>query len=161
MKTLLVYYSQKGNTKQIVDLLKKKVKADTFDTVTDRVYDDDDWKASDQALAEIQSGQLPELVHAIPDLTKYDTVIIGGPVWGQSLSNPIRKFLEEADLSGKKVTGFWTFWDHDEYYSKTMKEELEKKNATYIEGLPMPRSLTGNSERLNEAINQWLSSLHS
>ncbi|KIR03697.1 Flavodoxin [Lachnospiraceae bacterium TWA4] len=159
MKTLLVYYSQKGNTKKIVDLLKEKIEADIFDAATDRVYDDDDWKAADQALAEIQSGTLPELINEIPDFTSYDSVIIGGPVWGQSLSNPIRRFFQDADLSGKKVSGFWTFWDHDEHYSETMSEECKKQKAVYVEGLSMPRVLTGNKKKLDEAIDSWLQTL--
>lgn len=38
-----------------------------------------------------------------PDVSAYDTVVIGSPVWNGRLSCPINTVLKETDLKGKKV----------------------------------------------------------
>ncbi|WP_235828924.1 flavodoxin family protein [Anaerosacchariphilus polymeriproducens] len=94
--------------------------------------------------------------HKIPDLSLYDNILIGGPVWGQSISNPIRRFLQDANLTGKKVSAFWTFYDHDEYYDRDMDKVVAEKGASYIHGLAMPRSLVRNTDKLKIEIDAWL-----
>lgn len=156
--TLIVYYSQTGQSKRIAELLGKRLNADLAEIQTVRTYNDDMWKADEEAKQELKEGRLPELRGKLPDITPYKTVIIGGPVWGQTLSNPILSFMRQTDFREKMVSSFWTFYDHDENYNRDMKREA--KGATVLNGLSLPRYITGNLSRLNSAIESWVKVLN-
>ena len=99
--TLIVYYSQTGQSKRIAELLGRMLNADLAEIQTVRTYNDDMWKADEEAKQELKEGRLPELKGKLPDITPYKTVIIGGPVWGQTLSNPVLSFMRQTDFSSR------------------------------------------------------------
>lgn len=156
-KTLIIFYSKDGNTKRMAELLKNKVQGDLHEITTSRHYDDNDWIAMDEANAEIKNHDLPSITSPQIDLSPYDIVLIGEPVWGQTLATPLMSFLNESNFAGKKVSAFWTFYDHDELYDKTMKSMV--KGGEYQSGLPMPRSLVGNRPKLEKAMDNWITDL--
>lgn len=135
-------------------LLQDRVHGDLYEISTSRHYSDNDWIAMDEANAEIKNHDLPPIVSPKIGLSPYDVILIGGPVWGQTLSAPLMSFLNENSFAEKKISAFWTFYDHDEFYDKTMKSM--EKGGEYLFGLPMPRSLAGNPLKLNEVINEWV-----
>lgn len=138
----------------IAHMLQKKISADIYEIIPDRKYNDDMWKAWDEAQEEIKNNTYPRLMNGIPDLSTYDTIIVGGPVWGMTLANPVVTFMRNVKLEGKKVSSFWTFYDHDEKYDHAMSDM--SKGANYITGLPLPRFVTGNVKKLESAINEWV-----
>ena len=156
-KTLVAYWSQSGQTRRVAELVAGKAAADLYEVEVDRAYDDDMWKAWDEAQAETASGNMPKVVSPLPDLARYDTVLVGTGVWGMTLSNPALSFLEAIDLAGKRVSGFWTFYDHDE----KVQGDLDRlaKGADVVPGLPCPRSLTGDPEELGAAVDAWLKTI--
>lgn len=155
-KTLIIYYSQSGQSKRIVQLLQEKIDADTFEIEPVRSYNMDMWKAWDEAQEEMKTGILPEL-KVYPNLGKYQTVIIGGPVWGMTLANPLKTFMMKTDFAGKIVSAFWTFYDHDENYNADSRKFAE--GAEYREGLSLPRSITGNTKLLHQALDKWVDTI--
>ena len=50
----------------------------------------------------------PSLKNVEVDLSKYDTIILGTPVWWYKVAPPIRTFLKENKLDGKRVIPFAT-----------------------------------------------------
>lgn len=153
-KILIAFYSKDGNTKRMAELLRDKVNGDLYEIKVNRHYSDNDWTAMDEANAEIKNHDLPPVTSPEIDVSPYDVVLIGGPVWGWMLSTPLMSFLQKTDFKGNRVSAFWTFYDHDEQYDKTMKAMI--KNGDYCSGLPMPRNLVNNRSRLNKAIDDWL-----
>ena len=73
------------------------------------------------------------------------------------MTNPVFSFMRSMDFTDKKVSAFWTFYDHDEKVNSDMKAEA--KNAHYVAGLPLPRSLTGNRQKTDKAVDQWIRTL--
>lgn len=71
-----------------------------FDTVVDQNHE------------EMETGTLPELVAGDLDVSQYDTVFIGYPVWATDAPQAIFSFLSQYDLSGKTIIPFCT---HDGY----------------------------------------------
>ena len=154
---LIAYYSQSGQTKRFAQLIADMTGADLYEIEPVRRYTDDMWKAWDEAQVERAENKYPALKGNLPDISKYDTVIVGGGVWGFTLSNPIFSFMRGMDFSGKKVSAFWTFYDHDEKYNNDMKAET--KGGKYIDGLPLPRNLTSDKTKTENAIAKWLKTL--
>lgn len=154
MKKLLVYYSKTGTNDKLAKLIAEKTDIDIFKITSKRNYAPDMWKAWDQAQEEIAANKMPQINEDLPDLSNYDKIIIGGPVWGYSISNPIHAYLNQADFENKPVTAFWTYYDHDEKYVETFKAAAH--NLNYFDGLPLSMSLINNESLLNKNIDAWL-----
>lgn len=122
-------------------------------------YNPDMWKAWDEAQAERQENNYPALKGELPDISEYDLILIGGASWGYTLANPVLSFVRNMDFNGKKVSAFWIFYDHDEKWNADCKAEVEAKGGSYINGLPLPRSLTANQKKAADAMDQWIRTL--
>ena len=151
-KTIVVFYSQTNNTRQAAQMLAEAIGADIAEIDVVKPYNDDMWKAWDEAQEERKDWSIRPLKN-LPDISAYETVVIGTPVWGYTLANPVFAFMRQADLSGKRVYGFWTFYDHDEKCDADFKAET--RGGEYVKGLPLPRSLTGNRSEYKKAIRAF------
>ena len=70
-----------GNTKIVADYISEITGADQYEIVTHK-YDGMAYTPLiDLAKKEAADGELPPYEGSAPDLSKYDTVFIGGPVW--------------------------------------------------------------------------------
>ena len=154
---LVAYYSQSGQTKRMAEMIAEKTGADMYEIVPVRTYNDDMWKAWDEAQIERQENKYPSLRGELPDISGYDMILIGTGVWGYTMANPVTTFVREMDFTGKEVSAFWTFYDHDEKINNDMKDAL--KGAEYITGLPLPRSVTASKEKTSKAMDQWIQTL--
>ncbi len=108
-KILVTYYSQTSNTKAVAEEIAKKLGADIEEIVAVNPYDGDFNATIERGLKELEQGILPEIKPIAADISKYDVVFIGFPVWFGTYAPPISTFLENADLSGKKIVPFCTF----------------------------------------------------
>ncbi|KRK95919.1 hypothetical protein FD25_GL002379 [Levilactobacillus acidifarinae DSM 19394] len=153
-----MYYSLTGVVDRMAHEVAAKLGADLYRMTPSTTYNQNMWKAWDQAQAETAADNLPTLTGQLPDLSAYDQVILGGPVWGYTLSNPMRVYLQQTDFKGKNVAAFWTYYDHDEKYEKTLTDNLA--NAKYVGGLELTMSLMGNQNALETAITQWTNNLN-
>lgn len=50
----------------------------------------------------------PEIANPIPDVSAYDTVFLGCPIWWGCEPMVVRSFLDQVDLTGKRVIVFTT-----------------------------------------------------
>ncbi len=119
-KALVVFFShagdnyavgniEVGNTKIVADYISEIMGADQFEIVTHK-YDGMAYNPLIKlAQDEANKGELPEYEGDV-DLTPYDTVFIGGPVWWGTYPQVMFTFFEKhsADLQGKTVIPFTT-----------------------------------------------------
>ena len=63
---------------------------------------------TDQAKQELASGYKPPLKHRIGHIEAYDVVFVGSPNWWGTVAGPVRTFLSEYDLAGKRIAPFIT-----------------------------------------------------
>ena len=143
-KTLILYYSQHGTTKLMAEILKEKLHADSCRIDVERKYDNNMWKATRQAIVEIILRRYPKISNHLPNLSQYDTILIGGPTWGWSVSNPIRSYMRQTNLKGKKVASFWTYMDGAKNYDGKMRKLA--KGASYISGIGATRQELNQAE---------------
>ena len=157
MKTLIAYYSQSGQTKRMAEMIAEKLSADLYEIIPETTYNRDMWKAWDEAQIERQKNQYPALKGVLPDISGYDTILLGTGIWGYTMANPVTSFIRQMDFTGKKTSAFWTFYDHDEKINDDMRDSL--KGAEYVKGLPLPRSLTSSKHRTSDAVDLWIRTL--
>ena len=106
MKTLIVYYSLNGNTDYAAGLLGEKLGADTLRLEPVKAFPDKGFKKFIYGGKSALMAETPELVPYEFDAEKYDRIVIGFPVWAANVAPPIRTFVKENDLRGKKVAAF-------------------------------------------------------
>lgn len=108
MKAIVIYYSYSGNTRRVAEQIGKALSADLAAIQTVKPYTGSYDDVVDQGQREVNRGFLPKLRPLNIDLTQYDTVILGTPVWWYTFAPAMNSFLHDADLSGKRVYLFAT-----------------------------------------------------
>lgn len=112
----------KGNNEFMADIIARETGADTFRILTTRSYPTDHEGLIAQAQDEINAGDRPDLAEPIPDLSQYDTVFIGYPIWWSELPPIMHSFLEQADLAGNQI---YLFNSHGGSGNAGTKEEIQ------------------------------------
>ena len=111
-KTLVVYFSATGNTKAVAGEIARLTGADLYEIVPAVPYTDDDLNYNNnncRANQEMNDASArPAIGSRAIDVSSYDIVFIGYPIWWGTMPRIINTFLDTYDLSGKAVLPFCT-----------------------------------------------------
>ena len=107
MKSIVLYYSQTGNTEIIAKRIAKDFGAELLKIEPDIVYGGF-LSSCVRVIGDRMRKDLPTYVTEIPDLTEYDTVFVGFPIWAADAPDFVQAFLKDCDLAGKRVIPFAT-----------------------------------------------------
>ena len=105
MKSVIIYYSLEGNTDETAKKIAGILGADLLRLVPEREYPTGAGKYAVGGKAAV-FGEKPALKPYSIDLSDYDTVIIGTPVWAATFAPPLRTFFSANDIKGKTVGMF-------------------------------------------------------
>ena len=108
-KILVLYYSQTSNTKAVAEEICNRLGADIEEIVPVNPYDGDFQATIQRCIEERTQDQIPEIQPISANLKDYDVIFLGYPVWFGTYAPPVISFLDQVDLSGKKVVPFCTF----------------------------------------------------
>lgn len=112
MKKLVAYFSASGVTAAVAERLAAATGADLYEIKPAVPYTeaDLDWRnrtsRSSMEMRELSSR--PEIADRSTDLSGYDTIFLGFPIWWYVAPTIINTFLESRDFSGKKIILFAT-----------------------------------------------------
>ena len=111
-KTLVAYFSASGTTASVAEKVAAAAKADLFEIEPAVPYTQADlnWmdKKSRSSVEMNDKTFRPAIVKKELDLSKYDTILVGFPIWWYVAPTIINTFLESYDFSGKRVVLFAT-----------------------------------------------------
>ncbi len=96
-----------GNTKIVADYISEITGAGQFEIVAEKDYDMPYMDLIKVAQEETKTGELPAYKGDV-DVTPYDVIFIGGPVWWGTYPQVMFTFFKDHDLSGKTVIPFTT-----------------------------------------------------
>ena len=145
-----------GNTKIVADFITELTSADQFEIVTHK-YDGMAYTPLiNLAKEETRKGELPEYEGDV-DLSQYDTVFIGGPVWWGTYPQVMFTFFKKHanDLKGKTVIPFTT------HEGSGLANCVEDVKAAFV-GANVTKgfSIYGHEVRSEKAkVEKWLKSL--
>ena len=108
-KSLILYYSQTGATEQVAQELQKLLDADSESIELENPYDGTYAETIQRVGEERQSGELPAILPLKADLSKYDVIFLGYPIWYGTYAMPISSLIKGYDFAGKKMVTFCTF----------------------------------------------------
>lgn len=108
-KVLVLYYSQTGTTKAVAEQLQQLLGADIEAIEAVEPYTGDFQQTIARCQLEMQKDSLPALRTIQSDLSKYDTIYLGYPIWFGTYARPMLAFIKSANLEGKTIIPFCTF----------------------------------------------------
>ena len=106
MKTVVVYYSMGGNTEYAAGRIAEAMGADMLRIVPEKAYPDSGFKKFLWGGKSAVMAETPRLVPYDFDAAAYERIVLGFPVWASNIAPPIRSFIRENDLTGKRVAAF-------------------------------------------------------
>ena len=108
MKILVVYYSLEGNTAYVAEKIANATGADIMRLVPKKAYSDKGFSKFFWGGKSAVMNEKPALEAYNTDLSGYDCVVIGFPVWAGRFAPPIRTFVEEnkSALREKKLFAY-------------------------------------------------------
>lgn len=111
-KTLVAYFSASGVTAKLAKLLADTISADLHEIRPEKPYSsaDLDWmnKKSRSSVEMNDKSFRPAVANKVENMEQYNWVFVGFPIWWYVAPTIINTFLEQYDLTGKKVIPFAT-----------------------------------------------------
>lgn len=157
-KTLVVYYSETGNTEEAANIIAQATNGDIFELEPAEAYSSADLNWRDDSSRVVYEHDNPEarkvalVADTVPDWEAYDTVFIGYPIWWGIAAWSVDGFIEANDFTGKTVIPFCTSSSSGLGESGELLAELAG-TGNWQEGI---RFRSGASE---ESIQEWVESL--
>lgn len=103
MKTVIVYYSYGGNTRQVALQIQKETNVDMVRLEPLNPYDGDYWDVVDQGKIEVEQDVKPKLKNNLNFIKNYERIILCSPIWWYTLAPVVKSFLDKVDISNKEV----------------------------------------------------------
>ena len=111
-KILTAYFSAGGSTAKVAEKLASTIGADIYEIKPEVKYTKADlnWmnKKSRSSVEMNNKSFRPAMISGDIDISAYDTICLGFPIWWYVAPTIINTFLEAYDFSGKKIILFAT-----------------------------------------------------
>lgn len=109
-KSIVIYFSRSGSTELLASKVAQQTNADILEIVVKTPYSANYQQTLSRANSERESADFPELNMRVPDLSQYNTVYLGYPIWAMTLSHPMTAFLMASgnQLTDKQIAPFMT-----------------------------------------------------
>lgn len=154
-KSLVVYFSWSGNTKNVANSIQSQTDSDIFEIIPATPYSDDYDTVVDLAQEEQRNDARPAISGEIENLEQYDVIYVGFPNWWGDMPMILYTFFDTYDLSGKTVALFCTSGGSG--LSNTVNEVKSlEPGATVTAGLHIG---SGSSSNPDNAVSEWLNDI--
>ena len=151
-----VGYIEKGNTKILAEMIAERTHGDIFEIKTVKPYPKEYRPATEAAKQEKEENARPEIVGELPDLSKYDVVFLGYPIWWSDMPMPVYTFLDRENFAGKIILPFCTH--EGSGLSDTQRSIADVTKADVREGFALQGHIAQNSpDEARTALYEWMS----
>lgn len=156
-KALVTYFSASGVTAKMAQRLASAIKADLFEIQPETPYTeaDLDWR-NDKSRSSVEmkdKSSRPPIAAKVADMSQYDVVFVGFPVWWYREPSIIDTFMESYNFSGKTVVPFATSGSSGIGPSGENMQKLAP-NAKVLEGKRFRHDVS--AEDLKKWAAEWL-----
>ncbi len=157
-KTLVVYYSATGYTKNVASTIASYVKGDTFELVPATAYTSDDLNYNNSNSRVSREHDDPNrevklINNTVNNFNEYDTVFLAYPIWWGIAAWPVDDFVKHNDFSGKKVIPVATSYSSPLGQSGELLKTMAK-TGDWQKGI---RFASGVDEK---TVTSWIDSLN-
>ena len=156
-KALVVYYSLTNNTKIIAKTIQKEINCDILEIKPIKDLNPEGGAKFMWGGMQATMHKKPKLEPYIIDISKYEIIIIGTPVWAWTFAPPIRTFLSENDLKNRKIA-LWVCASGDGEKA-LMRFKKQLKDANLIGGMKVIEPTDKNMESNIAQTIEWVNSI--
>ncbi len=165
-KPLLAYFSRAGenyyygdridlrvgNTAVVAGMIAELADIDVFEIRAAEPYPDDYEATVERNSREQESDARPAIAGELPDLERYETVLLGSGVWNLRPPMIMRTFVDSFDFSGRTVLPFVT-------YAVSGMAQVADEYAEACVGATIREGLAVRGEEARQArpqVEEWL-----
>lgn len=157
-KKLLIYYSYTGHTRIIAKKIEEAIDCDIVEIKPKNAYTKDyQYVVDNTENPTREEFIMPEIEPIDIEISNYNVIIVGTPVWWYQMAAPIRSFLSKNNLSGKIIIPFAT---NAGWLGHTFKEFADICTNSKVENeLSIKFSTDYNENKLitsEEEIDKWI-----
>lgn len=154
-KILVAYFSASGVTKKVAEKIAAATNGDLFQIEPAIAYSEEDlnWmnKNSRSSLEMSDKDFRPAMIKKELNLSEYDSILLGFPIWWYVAPTIINTFLESYDFLGKKITLFATSGGSG--FGNTVQElRNSAPDAHIVEGKIMNMASAEDIQKLIEEV---------
>ena len=153
-KILTVYYSNIGNTKSVAQTIHSVVGGDIQEMELVKKFPNNIFTMSKLVRKQKKEGFLPQINDI--EISDYDVIFVGSPIWIFSVSLPVHAFLKNKNFENKILIPFFTY-SGGANKKKIINELKDKANAKDVR---KPLFMFENGLFLQkEQIIKWLNNI--
>ena len=108
----MAYFSATGTTRSLAEYMAEGLNADLYEITPAEPYTDADLNYNDSgsrtSIEMNDPNSRPAISSSVEDMSQYDVVFIGYPIWWGQAPRIISTFLESYDFNGKAIVPFCT-----------------------------------------------------
>lgn len=141
-----------GNTQHIAELIRKETKADIFEIVPQNAYANTYNQMVKRAEQEQEREERPAIKNKVKNISQYDTIYVGYPIWWSDMPQIMYTFFDTYDLKGKNIIPFCTHAGSGLSGTVGRIKKLEPQ-ATVYKGLAIYRTDVMSSD---SKVKSWI-----
>ena len=155
-RKLVAYFSATGTTAKVAETLADAIGADIYEIEPEIPYTEADlnWRdANSRSSVEMNDpNSRPAIAGKRDNMSDYDIIFVGFPIWWYVAPTIITTFLESYDMTGKTIIPFATSGSSD----------MGKTNENLLPSCPAAMLLEGKVFKVTASefeLNEWASRL--
>lgn len=150
---------EKGNTAIVAEMISEMTGAESYEILPADDYYPDSYDELTEIAKQEQTDQARPDYRPLPDITEYDTVFIGSPVWWADWPMIMYHIFETNDFSDKTLIPFNTNEGSGMAgFDEKLKEECPESEV--LSGLAVKgHDAQNNPEKVKEDVKNWLEKL--
>lgn len=161
-KSIIIYFSRadenysvgyinKGNTEVIAEYIRDFTGADIFKVECAKPYSAD-YNTCIEEAKQRQANHYAPIVSQVPDLTEYEVIYLGSPVYWGDMPEELVTALKNIDFTGKTIRPFVT---HEGSGLANIPNQIKNvcKGSNVVDGL----AIRGSSVNLSKnKVEDWI-----
>ena len=155
-KILVAYFSCTGTTEQIAEWIASETGADLYEIVAADPYTDEDLAYYTGGRADQEQSDdsaRPEISGSVEDISQYDIIFLGYPIWHGQAPKIVYTFLESYDLSDVTIIPFCTS------HSSGIGSSAENLHSLCDDSITWDDGRRFSSDTTKEDVAEWIESL--
>lgn len=156
MKNLVIYFSIFGSTKQFAEMVHDKVGGDIKELKPIRPYEKEYKPLLAFSKQEVDNGILTPFEELNIDISDYDNIFVGYPMWWYTYPPILKNFFKKYDMTGKTIIPFNTHEGSGTGGTYQMIRN-DVPEAKVLDGLAIRGGSMNEKQRSN--VYKWLDDL--
>lgn len=148
-----------GSTQYVAQLIQRETQGDLFRIETTDAYPRQHDALLRAAEKEQQAKTRPGFKTPLPDLSRYDTVYVGYPVWWYTMPMVIYTLFEQYDFSGKTLIPFTTHGGSRLADSLRQIARMQPQATLVTRALAISRNDISSPD-IPAEVQQWVIQVH-